>query len=362
MINSHRDYSSFQEGIRRMESAMNGMPDRVPVCAQVHEFVMKELDVNAETFYTTPEIMPTGILEIMERYGIDVPFLDYDVYNIEAEGIGQKMIYSDHGIPDVDRSRPLIRDRDDLKKIKTPDFESDGRFSNVIEMQSIFCKLTGTAPVLSFCAPFSLAANIRGIEQLLMDIQNDPDFAKSIFDRVTEEVVGPWIQYMKEKFPDTKGICANDATASVPIVSPEILKEWILPYILRLRELCGPEVYLPNWVGEKYLKYPEEMFALKLLVCPGFLEGQDPDVEELGPAIYKEYAKKRDVPLVLGIGAGFLALSTPKKVAERVKHYIDVGGENGRFALYLCNLGATTPPENVKAAIETVHMYGTYDL
>ncbi|UCF91792.1 MAG: hypothetical protein JSW39_26560, partial [Desulfobacterales bacterium] len=126
------------------------------------------------------------------------------------------------------------------------------------------------------------------------------------------------------------------------------------------RELCGPEVYVPNWVGEKYLPDPAALFDLKLQVCPGFLEGQDPDVAAIGPAVYKDYAEKKGVPLVLGIGAAFLALSRPEEVARRVQHYIEVGGKNGRFALYLCNIGATTPPENVAAAVKAVHQYGTY--
>jgi hypothetical protein len=45
--------------------------------------------------------------------------------------------------------------------------------------------------ILSFCAPFSLAAHIRGIEPLLMDIDSDPDFARSLFDRLTEDVLAP---------------------------------------------------------------------------------------------------------------------------------------------------------------------------
>jgi len=117
---------------------------------------------------------------------------------------------------------------------------------------------------------------------------------------------------------------------------------------------------VPNWVGEKYLKGPEEMLDLKLQACPGFVEGQDPDVEELGPALYKEYANKKEVPLILGVGAAFMALSTPEEVADRVRHYIEVGGVDGRFALLFCNLGATTPPENVKAAMDAVHRYGKY--
>ncbi len=90
------------------------------------------------------------------------------------------------------------------------------------------------------------------------------------------------------------------------------------------------------------------------------VEGQDPDVAELGPAFYKAYAEKKNVPLFLGIGAAFMALSSPQEVVERIKQYIEVGGKDGRFALLLCNLGATTPPENVKAAIDAVHRYGSY--
>ena len=359
-INFKDDYSSFQVGAKRLDTAMKGIPDRVPVYAQLHEFAMNELGVPPKIFYTTPEIIAPASLEIAERYGIDVGFVDYDCYNVEVEAIGQKVIYFEDHMPDVDRSAPLITGPDDLHKIRTPDFDTAGRCSAVIEMHAIFEKLTGVAPSLQFCAPFSFAANIRGIEQLIMDIILTPDFARGLFDAIVEEVLAPWILYQKKHFPNATSIGGSDASASLPILNLQLLNEWVVPYILRLREICGPEVYVPNWVGDKYLEDPEEMLALKLQVSPGFLEGQDPDVEALGPEIYKDYANEHDVPLILGVGAGFMAQATPEEVTERVKHYIEVGGKNGRFGLYLCNLGATTPPENVRAAVEAVHTYGSY--
>jgi uroporphyrinogen-III decarboxylase len=359
-IEFKKDYYSFKEGAKRFNDAMKGVPDRVPVYAQLHEFAMKELGIPPKVFYTTPEIIAPASLEIAERYGIDVGFVDYDVYNIEVEALGQKVIYFEDHMPDVDRTAPLITGPDDLDKIRTPDFDTEGRFSTVIEMHAIFEKLTGVAPSLQFCAPFSMAANIRGIEQLIMDILLDPDFARGLFDAIVEEVLAPWILYQKKHFPNATSIGGSDASASLPILNLQIIKEWVVPYIQRLREICGPEVYVPNWVGEKYLEEPEVMLALKLLASPDFLEGQDPDVDNLGPAFYKEYAKVHNVPLVLGVGAGFLAQAAPGEVTERVKHYVEVGGKDGRFALYLCNLGATTPAENIKAAIEAVHNYGHY--
>jgi len=97
---------------------MRGIPDRVPVYAQIHEFVRKELGVSAKEFYTTPEVLVHGILEVTEQCGLDVPFVDYDVYNIEAEALGQEVVYSEGHVPDVDRTRPLIRDRSDLSRIR----------------------------------------------------------------------------------------------------------------------------------------------------------------------------------------------------------------------------------------------------
>jgi uroporphyrinogen-III decarboxylase len=355
------NYFSFQKGAQRLEYAMQGIPDQIPVYAQIHEFTMNELGIPAKTFYTTPEILTPATLEITERYGIDVGFVDYDVYNIEAEGMGQEVIYFEDHVPDVDRRVPLITGPDDLEKIRTPDFNTAGRFNKVIEIQLLYAKLTGLPPALQFCAPFSLAANIRGVEELIMDMLRNPDFARGLFDAIVEEVLAPWILYQKEQFPNATSIAGADAMASLPILNLKMLEEWVAPYILKLREICGPEVYVPNWVGERYLDEPEEMLALKLQVSPDFLEGQDPDVNALGPASFKQFAEDHNVPLVLGVGAEFLGVgaeflahATPEEVGQRVREYVKVGGENGRFALYLCNLGATTPPENLRAAIEAV--------
>ena len=362
MTEVQKYFIHFQEGAHRLEAAMTGVPDRVPVFAQMHEFVMRQMGLNAREFFTKSELLVPATLEIQKKYGIDIPYICYDIYNIEAEALGQKVIFSDDHMPEIDRGYPLVRDREDLKKIKTPNFESDARFPTIIEMFVLFRKMTGIEPELQFTAPFSLAANIRGIEQLILDICLDPEFARHLLEKLTDDIIAPWIQYQKAQFPYALGICGSDSTASFPIVNANILENWVSPYILRLREMCGPRVYVANWTGERYLKNPIEMLNKKLKVCLTFIEGQDPDVAELGPEIYKSFAEQHGVPLILGIGADFMALSSPREVMQRVRQYIDVGGKNGHFVLYFCNLGATTPPENVTAAIKAVNLYGVYPL
>lgn len=336
------------------------MPYRVPVYAEMHEFAMKELGVTARAFYSTPDLMIYGVLESTEKYGIDVPYADYDVYNIEAEALGQTLVWHDDFMPDVDRGKPLITAPDDLGQIKTPDFTSDGRSAKIIEAFHLFLDATGIQPTLGFCAPFSLAANIRGVENLIMDMMVNPDFARELFLRLTEEVLAPWILHQKAHFPDAISIVGSDATASLPILSPSIISEWVVPSILHLQALCGPGIHVPNWVGESFLQDPAPMLDLKLSVSGDYIEGQDPDVARLGPERYLRYAQEHDTALQLGVGAAFLAQNTPAEVTARVKHYLEIGKQHDRFALFFCNMGATTPPKNVQAAVEAVHTYGGY--
>jgi uroporphyrinogen-III decarboxylase len=205
MNDRSKDFSHFQEGAERLHRAMNGPAEAAPVLAQMHEFAAHWFRIPRREFFSRPELLVPALLETQREFGIDVAAITFDVYNIEAEALGQVLVWTEEGMPDVDRSRPLIRDRQDLSKLRTPDFERAGRFPQVMEMLSLFQRLTGLEPTLSFCAPFSLAANLRGIERLLIDIHEDPAFARALMDAVTQEVLAPWILYQKRRFPAPEG-------------------------------------------------------------------------------------------------------------------------------------------------------------
>ena len=151
-----------------------------------------------------------------------------------------------------------------------------------------------------------------------------------------------------------------DALASLPIVNLKIFEEWVVPPIERLREALGAEVIVPNQTGERLVKNPIQLMDLRRRSNPGYIQGQDPDIEQLGPDFYKQYAQQFSLPLLLGIGAVFLNQATPQEVAERTRHYIEVGGKGGKFWFYLCNLSPSTPDANIHAAIDTVRKYGIY--
>ena len=354
-------YYKFQEAFQWVSDATNGIPKRVPIYAQLCELIPGEMGKSSRQVFQDPELLNVGTFTVCEKYGIDVPSVDFDCYNIEAEAIGQKLTFHDDIMPDIDRAHSLIQSESDIKKIVTPDFDKAARCPFVVDVYKVFEELTGVKASMAFCAPFSLAANIRGIETLVMDMCINPKFAHELMTRVTEDVLIPWLEYLKGKFPQTPALVGADALASLPIVNIKIMDEFITPYVERLREACGPTVCVPNWTGERYAKNPEDVMDIRLRVNPLYIEGQDPDIEALGPEFYKAYAEKHDLPLLLGVGAVFLRTSTPEEIYNRVKHYVKVGGENGRLWFYLCNIEPGTPKENIKAAVDAVHKYGTYE-
>jgi hypothetical protein len=45
----------LKEGFKRLEMALTGIPDRVPVFAQIHELAMKESGLDAREFFSNPQ-------------------------------------------------------------------------------------------------------------------------------------------------------------------------------------------------------------------------------------------------------------------------------------------------------------------
>ena len=88
----------FQEGYKRLQKAIKGISDCVPFTSQMHEFAMAWSGTRGNKFYTDANALVTGIVKTAEDFDFDVPGLGYDVYNIEAEALGQKLVFSERFI------------------------------------------------------------------------------------------------------------------------------------------------------------------------------------------------------------------------------------------------------------------------
>lgn len=333
------------------------MPDRVPVSAQMPEHAMYLAGLSPQDFYTRPEVFVKAMLAAHERYGLDVVYLFYDVYNVEAEALGARILYPEKGVPCPDPARTLVQEKGDLDRLVPPIPGRSGRMPFVLEVCRQFTDRTGTPALIGICAPFSLAVAIRGYIPLVKDIRRDPPFAHRLLGFLTEEVLIPWALEIKKSTGGKVVLFAADAWASPPNIDQQIQEELVVPYVKRLKDATG--VSSQGQWGQSYLPDPERFLETQLeMGMP--VTGLDPDAERLGPEMFKAFATRNRAPLTFGLSPLLLRDGPVERIVERVRHYVRIGAPGGRFFLFLNNVPADTPPAHVQAAVDAVKRFGNY--
>lgn len=348
-------------GFARLEKLTSGKCDRPPVFAQMHEFVLRQSRLTGKEFYTNPEKHVLETLKVAIEFGIDIPDIAgfCDTYNIEAQALGATILFKETSSP-TKTLEPLIDNEKDLAQLKIPDPEKVGRMQGAVDCLAFFKELTGRPTSHGCCAPLSLAVQVFGFQTIVMNMMENPAFVHKVLQVLTEEVIAPYLQFVIQKQPDLLSIDAADALSSIPLFTEEMIMEFSVPYIVRLKELCGGKLLTTrNWVGDSKCKNPETYWTKKLAVGSGILEVQDPDLHTIGIERVTAYAEKRRLPLILGVGAKFLATASIPEIKERIKAYILSGNDRRRRVIYLCNLDYNFPPEKLRAAVDAVKTYGT---
>ncbi len=282
-------------------------------------------------------------------YGLDKLCTVYDVYNIESEAIGQKIKYFENDMPAVDGSDHLIKEKSDIYKIKNIDFKSNNRCRFVLDLIGHYYQAMGPGYKPRFCAPFSLAVNIRGFNNLINDIYGDREFVKELFKIINYEVLAPWISTQREKIGNDQIIASGaDAWVAIPNVNLEIINDIIIPSYLELKGLVS-NVYLALLGGARYLKDPVKFLDIQKILNPFLVKGLDPDVESLGPDFFTRFAVDNDMDLLLGIDPNFILNSKLEDIYKRIEKYIRSGtAQKNKFTLYFNDIPADISPGKLK--------------
>ncbi len=341
--------------LKRITAASLNDAKRLSVTAQITSHTLLLTGTSPRRFFSDPDVFITRHLAVSEYYGLDAPSLYYDMYNIEAEALGQKLVWLDDMFPEIDGSVHLIDEPRTLDRLRSPDPRKDGRMPFILEVYKRLADI-GLSPKPRFCAPFSLAANLRGLNNLLLDILIDPEFAHRLLRFVTLDVLAPWITTLRQVCGPNAFALGADALASLPITNLEVIREYALAYTLRLREAVG-SVGVGAWWGERFLKDPRELFAMKVQANPGQLKGYDPDVHAVGPEAFAAFAKEHGCAISLGVESLFLRNGPAEAVVDRVRSYVEAMDSFSTANLFLNEVSRECPPEHVHAAIQAAKYF-----
>lgn len=162
----------------------------------------------------------------------------------EASLFGAGIHYLPAQAPWIDEKVHLIKQREDLLKIKPFDFYKSGLCENAIRFYETMKRLMDGYDIkvmfpITLRSPFSTALMLRGYENLLLDIYDDPQFFHNLMRMITDYLM-TFAKRRAEFLGEPVAQCMlfNDEVA-VPNISNAIYKSMIQSYEKELGELCG---------------------------------------------------------------------------------------------------------------------------
>jgi uroporphyrinogen-III decarboxylase len=337
---------------------------RTTIEAQTNNHTIRLLNIDSKKFISDPELFIKAQFSISAYYGFDKPCLDYDFYNIECEALGQEMIYREGFLPEINFVNPLISEKKDLYKLKSPVSKNKARFGFVLGVNKLYKSIIGIAPRIRFCGPYSIAASLRGYSNLMVDMEDDKKYVKDLFDFLTFEVIIPWVELQMKEIEVPDALAGGvEAIATFPNISTKTMDEWIIPYYEIIKQKITNVTLTTCCGGISYFKNPEDFFFYQLATCPGIIKGYQWDIEKSGFKVFNDFAKKNNLLLRLGISAQTLLSINKNEAVNLVKRYVEEGGEGlENYSIYISDTDPFTDPEIIIYITEAVKQFGIFPI
>lgn len=345
-----------------------GKPDaKTVVMCQSNELVSKLCKVPYDYLLRdNPEGLAECALLVWEYLEEVDLFAAYtDCYNYEAEAAGAKILFFPDHQADIDRAHYFIRGKEDLDKIKF--HEELARIPYLARHCEAFKKYIGIPAMPFFSGPWSLASNLYGLENLVVDCLTEPEFAHELLRRIVDDLMTPMYVAVNKAIPDLKMFQGAEAYGSAPMVSLDLLDEFVRPYARRVNDNLKKYglAYGASgmWGFRSFSKGEDRERFLEITIdsC-GSVNSLDPDVSDIGVDYFIDAANRKNRPLTIGLGTAFLEQATPDEVVERVKHYLLSGRKaKAGFSFMLNNITPNTSVENINALIAALKTYTAPD-
>jgi len=318
------------DGYERLSAALFGRPDRPPIVVQPGLYAMALHGLSGRRFFSEPETFVRTSQNMAAYFGFDWWSPVFDVFNIEAEALGQALVWCADMEPWADRDHPLLRERSDLDWLTPPIPGKSGRMPFVIEVYRRFTEMTGVAPVCVCCSPFTLAALVRGLRPLIVDMYREPSFVDRLLVFLREEVVVPWVRCLAEA-TGASAVVMCDPFAGPPTLSPSLERRFRRHHVEAVIQATNSP-------------------SCAVLDGRGGCQGQVADASLV-----------MDVKL-LELPTDQLRDGSPAEIVGAVCQVLEESQGGGRFALLMHNIPIGMPVENVLTAVAAAKQFGQYPI
>jgi MtaA/CmuA family methyltransferase len=211
----------------RVLAHLAGKPvDRLPLMPITMMFACAQIGARYRDYCTDYRVLVEGQIRTAEAFGFDYVNTMSDPAR-EAADCGAVVEYFDHQPVALVEDQALLADKARLTSLKIPDPLGGGRMHNGIKALGLFRERVGKDKIVEGWVegPIAEAADLRGINTLMMDFFDDPAFVRDLFGFVVEME----LRFAGEQIKAGADIIGvGDAAAS--LVGPQIYDEFVWPY------------------------------------------------------------------------------------------------------------------------------------
>jgi MtaA/CmuA family methyltransferase len=212
---------------------LEGRPvDRLPCMPVTMQFACDLIGAKYRDYASDYRTLAEGQIRVAEQFGADHVSVISDP-GVEAADCGAAVVFPDNAPPALEEASALLANKSALLRLKQPDPASGKRMANRIAAVALLRERVGGDRLIEgwIEGPIAEAADLRGINTIMLDLFDDPAFVEELL----EFVLQMELSFAKEQVragADVIGI--GDAAAS--LIGPKFYEEFVRPVELRMVE------------------------------------------------------------------------------------------------------------------------------
>ncbi|MBQ6905542.1 MAG: uroporphyrinogen decarboxylase family protein [Clostridia bacterium] len=267
--------------------------------------------------------------------------------SVEAECFGAQIRIFDDEVPTV--VGRLIHDEDEANALIVPSVGAARSGLYVEAIRKAAALITDRPVFAGMIGPFSLAARLLDVTEIMMDCYEDPDMVHTVLDKCTEFL----IEYAKAyRDAGANGIMMAEPVAG--LLSPTLEEEFSSPYVKRIVDAVGADDFIVIYhnCGDNTPKMVKSILSTG---AAAYHFGNSIDMKKMLEAIGDDVIVMGNVD-----PAGEIRLGNPESVRMATLSVMEACCEHPNFVISSgCDIPPLSPWENINAFFDAVgEFYG----
>jgi uroporphyrinogen decarboxylase len=294
--------------------------------------------------------MAEGQIKAWKRFGHDVLLVENGTAAL-AEACGVQVEYQEDSAPVA--SQPAISSLDEIDQLEVPDPYRDPLLRELLKSTRIVVEEIGDKAFVIGRAdqgPFSLACEIRGMSNFLLDIaiREELDKVHQLLEFCTKVSERYALAQIEQGAHATS---FGDSPSGPDLISPADYREFAYPYMKKLgQSLQEKDIVLAYHICGNATPIIEDMIDTGAMII---------EIDQKSDqAVVKKAAAGKATLLGPIDPSEVMAFGTPELVKEKCREALENLSAGGGFILGPgCALPSSTPDENIDAMIETAKKF-----